>query len=85
MAREELSFDPVWIVPWITHMMFVNLKDNFASKKKKNGRNTRTTHVINTKLAVMLAHFTSFFQNEAKSIKITTSLGMRAVYTQKGS
>ena len=26
-------------------------------------------HVTNTKMAVTLAHFTSFFQNEAKSIK----------------
>ena len=36
MEREHLSFDPVWIVPWITHMMFVNLKDNFASTKTFN-------------------------------------------------
>ena len=24
-SRDKYFFDPVWIVPWITHMMFVNL------------------------------------------------------------
>jgi len=34
MARDNLSFYSVWTVPSITHMMFVNLKDNSESQKK---------------------------------------------------
>ena len=35
MEKENLSFDPVWIEPRITHMMFVNLKEHFGSQKNK--------------------------------------------------
>lgn len=33
MAIDTISFDPGWIVPWITHMIFVDLKDNFVSQE----------------------------------------------------
>ncbi len=33
MERDKLFFDPIWIVPPISNIMFVNLKDNFASKE----------------------------------------------------
>ena len=32
MARDNLSFYSVWTVPWITHMMFVNLKDYYENR-----------------------------------------------------
>ena len=84
MEKEHVSFDPVWIVPRITHMMFVNLKEHFASQKNKKfvvklWSNTffvwsRSMNYISrltphTKTAVTLAHFTSFFQNEGKVLK----------------
>ncbi len=31
----KLLFDPVWLVPLITHMMFGNLKDNFSFKESQ--------------------------------------------------
>ncbi len=31
--RDKLFFDLVWLVPWITHMMVGNLKDNFSRKE----------------------------------------------------
>ena len=29
MGRDKFIFDPVWLVLWITHLMFVNWKDTF--------------------------------------------------------
>lgn len=33
MARDKSFLDPVWIAPLITHMMFVNLKGDFANQE----------------------------------------------------
>lgn len=34
LSGERLLFDPTQIVPRITHMLFVNLKDHFPSQRK---------------------------------------------------
>ncbi len=33
MERDKIFFDPVWLVPWITHVMVGNLKDYFSCKE----------------------------------------------------
>ncbi len=32
VERDKLFFDPIWLVPWFTHMIVCNLKDNFSFK-----------------------------------------------------
>ncbi len=35
VERDKLFFDPVWLVPWITHMMAGKLKDTFSCKESQ--------------------------------------------------
>ncbi len=35
MERDKLFFDPVWLLPWITHLMVGNFKDNFTCKESR--------------------------------------------------
>ena len=46
-------FDAVWTVPWITHVMFLNLKDHFGARKDtvccegiKDPKWTASSHII---------------------------------------
>ncbi len=89
MAQNKLFSGPVWLVPWITHMLAWKFKRMFflcqksqilsANKKVKQSFYVRllselhrlscTVYITNIKMAVTVAQFISFLQNEAKLIK----------------
>lgn len=68
---DDIFFDPVWIVPCITHTRPANSKDNIADQESHSLSTSLVSYITDANMAVSLAQ-----KKALQEVKISTSLAV---------
>lgn len=62
MEKDNHFLDTIWIVPWNTYLMFVNLKGNFFCESRSSAyNNTKDIQTLHNTTLIVIFSFLKYF------------------------